>query len=561
MNRNKPFLRSAFFGPDGQLPVTTLAGIRLIFAVLLLIGTLGDHEDPEFGWRLELDDVFATVYLIPAVVAMILAICDPFRDFRFFAVALTFDIASLIVLMTTIERPESGFLGLIVCGITIVLLEVAFRWNIKVARLVARLFAMATLFQFALLAAVTYAAALPVGVLARRYVILFLVLTAVLWALQSMRRIHVAAWHAPADVLQPEKLRVMALHYATSCMGSVGGTLCWTLAGDHGCAAPVISLGGAGDAQSVTTRICAAPRDQVDYAAALVDLPTQRALVLHHDDSIRYQGLEGIDTSALQGSGYSSGILIRIAGVSGHGKVVLTGHKLRGWDRLRVGSALGAEIVRVQDRAALKSATLEIETGRIRESIARDLHDSIAQSLAGARYPIGSLRALPDLQKLAAALDEIDKDLASEQQQVRQIVEVLRSGGKFSGQTLAIAQLRSVAAALVRQWQVEIEVETGSADFLLASGLVLELTQMVREAVSNAVRHGGASRVSVALDHTGQGGFELRIRDNGRGFAKAVLAPPHSLMERASALGGTVMHSREHDETIVAVAVPSGTDR
>ncbi|MBK6801985.1 MAG: hypothetical protein IPG83_11035 [Novosphingobium sp.] len=148
MNRNKPFLRPAFFGPDGQLPVTTLAGIRLIFAALLLIGTLGDHEDPGFGWRLKFDDVFATVYLIPAVVAMILAICDPFRDFRFFPVALTFDIASLIVLMTTIERPESGFLGLIVCGITIVLLEVAFRWNIKVARLVARLFAVATLFQF-----------------------------------------------------------------------------------------------------------------------------------------------------------------------------------------------------------------------------------------------------------------------------------------------------------------------------------------------------------------------------------------------------------------------------
>lgn len=561
MNRNKPFLRLALFGEEGQLPVSTLAGIRLAYATILLIGTLGDHEDPEFGWRLELDDVFATVYLVPAVVAMFLSVRDPFRDFRFLPVALTFDIASLVVLMTTIERPETGFLGLIVAGITIVLIEVAFRWNIKAARLVAKLFALATLFQFALLAAVTHAGALPVAVLTRRYVILFLILGAVLWALQSMRKIHVVALNAPPDAVQYENLQGMALRYAASCMGSTGGTLCWTLAGDDSCAAPVISLCGVGNAQSGTTRACTAPRDQTDYAAALVDLPTQRALVLYRDDSIRYQDLEGIDTSALQGSGHSCGILIRLEGVSGHGKVALAGHRLRGWDRLRIGAALGAEIVRVLDRAALKLATLELETGRIRESIARDLHDSVAQSLAGARYRINALRTLPNLQKLAAAVDEIDEDLASERQQIRQIIEVLRSGGKFSGQALAIAQLRSLAAALVRRWQVEIEVETASADFLLASALVLELTQMVREAVSNAVRHGGASRVSVALDQIGQGGFELRIRDNGRGFAKAGLAPPHSLMERANALGGTVMHRREHDETLVAIAVPSGTSR
>ena len=560
MNRNTLFLRPSLLGSDGQIPVATIAGIRLVYASVLLFGTLGDHEDPGFGWRLKLDDVFATVYLVPAVVAMILAIRNPFQDFRFFPAVLAFDIASIVVLMTTIERPETGFLGFIVAAIAIVLMEVSFRWNIKAARLVANLFALATLFQFALLAAITHTGALPVGVLARRYVILFSILGAVLWALRSMRRIHVIAWKAP-DAAQITNLQGMAFHYAASCMGARGGTLCWTLAGERNCKAPVFSLCDAGDAQSETTRVCTAPRDLIDYAAALVDLPSQRALVLRQDDSIRYTGLEGIDTSALQGSGHSSGILIRLAGGSGHGKLVLSGFSWQGWHRLRIGAALGAEIVRVLDHAALKAATLELETGRVRESIARDLHDSVAQSLAGTRYRLSSLRALQDMQTLAAELDEIDANLATEQQQVRQIIEVLRSGGKFSGQSQAIAQLRRLSAVLARQWQVEVEVGTASADFQLGSGLVLELTQMVREAVSNAVRHGGASRVSVALDHIGQGGFELRIRDNGRGFAKAVLAPPHSLMERASALGGTVMHSREHDETIVAVAVPSGTDR
>lgn len=117
---------------------------------------------------------------------------------------------------------------------------------------------------------------------------------------------------------------------------------------------------------------------------------------------------------------------------------------------MRIGAALGAEIVRVLDHAALKAATLELETGRVRESIARDLHDSVAQSLAGTRYRLSSLRALQDMQTLAAELDEIDANLATEQQQVRQIIEVLRSGGKFSGQSQAIAQLRRLSAVLAR---------------------------------------------------------------------------------------------------------------
>lgn len=490
-----------------------------------------------------------------AMVAMILAIRAPYKDYRFFPIALSFDLAALVILMTTIESPTTGYLAFIVSGVALVIMEVAFRWNIKAAQLVAKLFALVTLCQLALIAAITQAGALPLGVLARRYIILFVILTTVLWALRSLRRIHVTAYDFPQTV-PLEALKHMALGHAAKCMGASGGTLCWTPAGEDGCVAPIISLGDAGDAQSLSSRTCTAPRDKIDYAAALVDVPSHQALVLRSDDTIQYQDLAGIDTSAFQGTGHSSGILVRITGGSGHGKLMLSGFPLQGWHNLRVGAALGEEIVRVLDFAALKAATLELETGRLRESIARDLHDSVVQSLAGTRYWLTSLRGTADPQRIATELARIDESLATEQRQIRKMIDILRSGDRLAGHSDALAQLREVSEALTRQWQVEVDVEATSSDFLLPSDRVLELTQMLREAVSNAVRHGGASRVSVGLNKISSGELELRITDNGRGFSDAQFDQPWSLGERVSSLGGTMMLSRERDETHVVLTVP-----
>ncbi|HEY0787212.1 MAG TPA: ATP-binding protein, partial [Thermoanaerobaculia bacterium] len=70
------------------------------------------------------------------------------------------------------------------------------------------------------------------------------------------------------------------------------------------------------------------------------------------------------------------------------------------------------------------------------------------------------------------------------------------------------------------------------------------LYRIAQEALSNVVRHAGATDVEVSLSGAGDTAI-LKIRDNGRGITSEQIADPRSLgllgiRERAELLGGTV---------------------
>jgi signal transduction histidine kinase len=65
-----------------------------------------------------------------------------------------------------------------------------------------------------------------------------------------------------------------------------------------------------------------------------------------------------------------------------------------------------------------------------------------------------------------------------------------------------------------------LEAEWNIADEAVAAlndAQVAESLQILREAVSNALRHGGADHLRIRLQQTEQG-TELSVRDNGAGF-------------------------------------------
>jgi signal transduction histidine kinase len=88
-----------------------------------------------------------------------------------------------------------------------------------------------------------------------------------------------------------------------------------------------------------------------------------------------------------------------------------------------------------------------------------------------------------------------------------------------------------------------------------------ELLNLVREGLSNAVRHGQARRISIELS-AGAGGSTLVIADDGVGFdpARLVGAGHHGLanmLARATAIGGTLdIRSAPGDGTTLVVALP-----
>jgi signal transduction histidine kinase len=87
------------------------------------------------------------------------------------------------------------------------------------------------------------------------------------------------------------------------------------------------------------------------------------------------------------------------------------------------------------------------------------------------------------------------------------------------------------------------------------------LTRILREAVTNAVRHGGAPTVSVLLRDVD--GILLRVTDEGRGFDAS--EPPSdahfgltSMRERTEALGGEFkLSSQPGRGTSIEVLLPS----
>jgi signal transduction histidine kinase len=105
---------------------------------------------------------------------------------------------------------------------------------------------------------------------------------------------------------------------------------------------------------------------------------------------------------------------------------------------------------------------------------------------------------------------------------------------------------------LVREFQDRGEIQVdlhAEADGLSSrDGLGFEVLQIVREGLTNIVRHAAATKASVLVESR-NGTVEVVIRDDGRGFPAAsesgaedlpATVAPWSIRERVASLGGSL---------------------
>jgi signal transduction histidine kinase len=88
------------------------------------------------------------------------------------------------------------------------------------------------------------------------------------------------------------------------------------------------------------------------------------------------------------------------------------------------------------------------------------------------------------------------------------------------------------------------------------------LYRIAQEAITNAVKHGRAKRVAIRLADAGDR-FELKVVDDGRGFARTTAAVPgmglRIMKYRAAMLGATLeVHSTPGQGTTVTCAFDKG---
>lgn len=225
----------------------------------------------------------------------------------------------------------------------------------------------------------------------------------------------------------------------------------------------------------------------------------------------------------------------------------------------RSGEIVGASTIArdITERRRIDEALREIrETERRR--IARDLHDGVLQDLSYTAAAMGLIMLEmedPDLEpRLQKAVDAIRRA----GQELRDAVNDLRIGDERGRPFLELveAQVRR-NQAMARGCEISLEVEDGFPREPFGK-VESEPLRIIQEALTNARRHSGASRVLVTLKKEGED-LVAEVSDDGVGFGAENVpgVGMSSMRERAAAIGGRLLiESSPGQGTSVQLRVP-----
>jgi PAS domain S-box-containing protein len=181
----------------------------------------------------------------------------------------------------------------------------------------------------------------------------------------------------------------------------------------------------------------------------------------------------------------------------------------------------------ITERRELEREVADAAT-REQQRLSRDLHDSIGQELTGltmmasrhAEALAGDSHA--DAEVAAGLVEGLKRTL----QQVRRISRGLAPVGIESGGLMvALAQLaEQTGLAATADCRFRCSEPVNVADPAAAT----QLYYIAREAVTNAVKHAGASVITIRLD-SDDGYCELSVDDDGSGIAESVDPQPAGL--------------------------------
>ena len=231
-------------------------------------------------------------------------------------------------------------------------------------------------------------------------------------------------------------------------------------------------------------------------------------------------------------------------------------------DDERLVEVLAAHAGVLIEHARLFEQSRELSVLGARNRLARELHDAMTQALFGLRLTIETAASQVEsdpagagaaLKRAASLVDGLFGEL-------RSLIFELRPPS-LEPDGLA-ATVRKHLDVVGRTHGLDVDVRT-SGERPLSPDVEHELFRIVQEAVTNAVRHAGASSLAVGLD-IGPERVVLSVTDDGHGFdptARGIRSRRlglTSMRERAHALGGNLkIESSPGGGTAVRVEVPA----
>lgn len=212
-------------------------------------------------------------------------------------------------------------------------------------------------------------------------------------------------------------------------------------------------------------------------------------------------------------------------------------------------------VVNAQRQERLRELSIVEERTRI----ARDLHDSVTQTLFSLTLAAESAATAGSDRSHLDRVRELARDALDE---LRSLVDTLRPGD-VEREGLGDA-LRKRVALLRAVHDVPFELEVTGRSVDLDGLLGREVLKVANEAIGNALAHAYPGMVGVHLS-LGRDVIRLRVADDGRGFDLAETTRTSrrlgltSMRDRAEALGGTLrVDTAPGAGTTVTCEVPTG---
>ena len=249
--------------------------------------------------------------------------------------------------------------------------------------------------------------------------------------------------------------------------------------------------------------------------------------------------------------------------IGGRAEGLLSCYRFRdrgyGIDEIALVTALAEQIGLMLETHRLRRQAEEMAVLAERQRLARDLHDSVTQSLYSLTLFSRAGReaaADGDPKRLEESLASLEHNTLHALREMRLLLYELRPADLAREGLQRAVELRLNTVERRAGLQLDVEMDQLPA---LPPGYESDLYHIIVEALNNVVKHAAAGRVTLRLKGTG-GSLHLTVVDDGRGFDPAQNAPGlglRNMRERAARLHGQlVIASAQGRGTTVEAMLP-----
>jgi two-component system nitrate/nitrite sensor histidine kinase NarX len=200
-----------------------------------------------------------------------------------------------------------------------------------------------------------------------------------------------------------------------------------------------------------------------------------------------------------------------------------------------VGKHLGMAVA----KARLDEESRKLSLIRERNSLAHELHDSLAQTLAGIGFQVRMLaETLGDVEAPAAQREvvRIQNSLEEAHTELRELIANFRSPADAMG---IVPALEELTERFKKESGIATYLQIECPDVQLSPVSELQVLRIVREALNNVRKHSQAQTVRVLVRCVSGGTYRILIEDDGIGIGKPTLD-----VKPGERLGLSIMHER-----------------